>query len=72
MAQREDLKPARKILHKKIGQNVTDSYENTDAYLTWPGGTQMKFVPMADKNMSRDNVAKIGNCIKMDTLMKGN
>ena len=32
----------------------------------------MKFVPMADRNMSKDNVDKIGNRIKMHTAMKGN
>ena len=72
MARREDLKPARKILYEKFGQNVTDSYGNEDAYPTWPGGTQMKFVPMADRNMSKDNVEEIGNQIKMHTVMKGN
>ena len=69
---REDLKPARKILYEKFGRNVTDSYGNEDAYPTWPGGAQMKFVPMADRNMSKDNVTKIGNRIKMHTTMKGN
>ena len=48
---REDLKPARKVLYEKFGQNVTDSYGNEDAYPTWPGSAQMKFVPMADRNM---------------------
>ena len=35
---REDLKPARKVLYEKFGQNVTNSYGNEDAYPTWPGG----------------------------------
>ena len=72
VSHREDLKPARKILYKNIGRNVTDSYGNIDAYPTWPGGTQMKFVPMADRNMSKENMTKIGNRIKMHTVMKGN
>ena len=72
VTRREDLKPARKVLYEKFGKNVTDSYGNEDAYPTWPGGAQMKFVPMADRNMSSDNVKKIGNRIKMHTTMKGN
>ena len=72
VTKREDLKPARKVLYEKFGRNVTDSYGNDDAYPTWPGRSQMKFVPMADRNMSKDNVAKIGNHIKMHTTMKGN
>ena len=72
VTRREDLKPARKVLYEKFGRNITDSYGNEDAYPTWPGGAQMKFVPMADRNMSKDNVDKIGNRIKMHTSMKGN
>ena len=72
VTRREDLKPARKVLYEKFGRNVTDSYGNQDAYPTWPSGAQMKFVPMADRNMSKDNVTKIGNRIKMHTTMKGN
>ena len=68
---REDLKPARKALYKKFGRNVTDSHGNEDAYPTWPGGAQMKFVPMAHRNMSKANVNKIGKRIKMHTVMKG-
>lgn len=72
VTKREDLKPARKVLYEKFGRNVTDSYGNVDAYPTWPGGAQMKFVPMADSKMSKDNVDKIGNRIKMHTTLKGN
>ena len=32
----------------------------------------MKFVPMVDRNVSKENMTKIGNHIKMHTLVKGN
>ena len=49
------VKQARNTLYKKYGRNVEDEFGNKDAYPTWPGGAQMKFVPHAENNMSAKN-----------------
>ena len=64
------VKQARNILYQKYGRNVEDEFGNKDAYPTWPGGAQMKFVPHAENNMSAKNREKIGERIKMHTVMK--
>ena len=61
VTKKEDVGPAQKKLYKMYGRNVTDAYGNTDAYLTWPGGAQMKFVPQSERNMSAANKQKSGN-----------
>ena len=66
------VKQARKILYQKYGRNVEDQFGNKDAYPTWPGGAQMKFVPHTENNMSAKNREKIGERIKMHMLMKRN
>ena len=68
---REDVVKVRKILYDKYGKNVTDEHGNKDAYPTWPGGAQMKFVPHAENNMSDSNKEKIGKRLQVHTMMKG-
>ena len=69
---REDVVKVRKVLYERYGKNVTDEHGNTDAYPTWPGGAQMKFVPHAESNMSDANKEKIGRRIQAHTMMKAN
>ena len=52
-------KSVQKTLYEKFGQNVEDDHGNKDTYPTWPGGAQMKCVPLADCNMSATNKEKI-------------
>ena len=68
--ERTMVKKARNVLYQKYGRNVEDEFGNKDAYPTWPGGAQMKFVPHAENNMSANNREKIGERIKMHTVMK--
>ena len=70
--ERTMVKQARKFLYQKYGRNVEDKFGNKDAYPTWSGGAQMKFVPHAENNMSATNREKIGERIKMHTVMKQN
>ena len=70
--ERTMVKKAQNILYQKYGRNVEDEFGNKDAYPTWPGGAQMKFVPHAENNMSSKNREKIGERIKMHTIMKRN
>ena len=65
-------KSVRKTLYTNFGQNVEDDHGNKDAYPTWPGGAQMKFVPLADRKMSAANKEKISTRLRMHTSMKGN
>ena len=68
----KDVVTVRKVLYEKYGKTVTNEHGNTDAYPTWPGGAQMKFVPHAENNMSDANKEKIGCIIQAHTMMKAN
>ena len=68
----KDVVTIRKVLYEKYGKNVIDEHGNTNAYPTWPGVAQMKFVPHAENNMSEANKEKIGRRIQAHTMMKAN
>ena len=72
VTKKEHVGPARKHLYEIYGKNVTDEHGNIDAYPTWPGGAQMKFVPQLEKNLSESNKQKITKRLEMHTTMKGN
>lgn len=72
VTKKEHVGPARKSLYEMYGKNVIDKHGNTDAYPTWPGGAQMKFVPQLEKNLSESNKQKISKRLEMHTTMKGN
>ena len=72
VTKKEHVGPARKSLYEMYGKNVTDEHGNTDAYPTWPGGAQMKFVPQLERNLSESNKQKIAKRLEMHTTMKGN
>ena len=67
ITKKEQVGPARKQLYEKYGKNVTDEHGNTDAYPTWPGGAQMKFVPQLEKNLSESNKQKITKDLRCTT-----